>query len=233
MSHPAKLGEDCVYVVEDVLLARSASPVSHPLVCQDPHPRPHLVFVLVESRDGEAIIKRSWEKCVVPGKLQYNLSYECLTSRESRKALREYLKKDPTLTNEIKDRCGATHLDRLPLDLPNVPEDTLPESNLNGNDNHDDSDVPLVTVLRDALGAGLTALQTTLPVSTAAHDPESAGMSATNDEEDIWAFDDQGRKWADIEALQNDRVADGAEKEEEAVVRETEVEEEENEVDKA
>ncbi|KAF8171193.1 hypothetical protein K438DRAFT_1773323 [Mycena galopus ATCC 62051] len=32
MSHPAKLGEDCVYVVEDVLLARSASPVSHPLV---------------------------------------------------------------------------------------------------------------------------------------------------------------------------------------------------------
>jgi hypothetical protein len=40
-------------------------------------------------------------------------------------------------------------------------------------------------------------------------------MSTINDEEDIWAFDDQGWKWADIGALKDDKVADGAEEEEE------------------
>ncbi|KAJ6493122.1 hypothetical protein C8R45DRAFT_1095639 [Mycena sanguinolenta] len=101
------------------------------------------LYTWLESLDGEAVIKRSWEKCVVPGKPQYNLSYQCLTSHDSRKALCEYLKKDPTLANEIKDRCGATHLDRLLLDLPNGPADTLPESNIDNDDTHDDSDVPL------------------------------------------------------------------------------------------
>jgi hypothetical protein len=120
------------------------------------------------------------------------------------------LKKDPTLTNEIREQCGATHLDRLPLDLPNGPEDTLPESNLDKDDDHDDSDVPLITVVHDALGDGLSAPSTTLPVSTAARDIEHQGMSATNDEEDIWAFDDQGRKWADIEALKDAKVVDRA-----------------------
>ncbi|KAJ6513471.1 hypothetical protein C8R45DRAFT_1050224 [Mycena sanguinolenta] len=162
------------------------------------------------SLDGQAVIKRSWEKCVVPGKPQYNLSYQCLTSRESRKALREYLKKDPTLANEIKDRCGATHLDRLPLDLPNGPADTLPESNIDNDDTHDDSDVPLSTVLHDALGDGLNSPSTVLPVSTAAYDTESGVMSATNDEEDIWGYDDSGRKWADLGALQDDEAAAGA-----------------------
>ncbi|KAJ7847283.1 hypothetical protein B0H13DRAFT_2362545 [Mycena leptocephala] len=111
-------------------------------------------------------------------------------------------------------RCGATHLDRLPLDIPDGPEDTLPESNLDDDDNHDDSDVPLISVVRDALGDRLNAPSTTLPVSTAAHESESKGMSTINDEEDIWAFDDQGWKWADIGALKDDKVADGAEEEE-------------------
>ncbi|KAJ7844315.1 hypothetical protein B0H13DRAFT_1908964 [Mycena leptocephala] len=90
----------------------------------------------------------------------------------------------------------------------------LPESNLDDDDNHDDSDVPLISVVRDALGNRLNAPSTTLPVSTAARESESEGMSAINDEEDIWAFDDQGQKWADIGALKDDKVADGAEEEE-------------------
>ncbi|KAJ6450731.1 hypothetical protein C8R47DRAFT_1084330 [Mycena vitilis] len=174
------------------------------------------LYAWLESLDGKTVIKRSWEKCVVPGKPEYNLSYECLTSRESRKALRAYLKKDPTLANEIRDRCDATHLDRLPLDLPDDPEHG-PESNLDKDldDNQDDSDVPLINVLRDTLGDGLNAPPTALPVtSTAARETESEGMSATNVEEDIWAFDDQGRKWADIEALKVDRVSETAEEEE-------------------
>jgi hypothetical protein len=122
------------------------------------------------------------------------------------------LKRDPTLANEIKERCGATHLDRLPLDLPEGSEDSLPESNLD-DDNHDDSDVPLISVLRDALGDGLNCPSTTLPVSTATHD--GAGMSAIN-VEDIWVFDDQGRKWADIgaPAAHDGEVMEGAEGEE-------------------
>ncbi|KAJ7178437.1 hypothetical protein C8R43DRAFT_942122 [Mycena crocata] len=105
-------------------------------------------------------------KCVVPGKEHYNLSYECLTSRSTRRALREYLKTDPTLAEEIKARCGATHLDKLPLDIPTGPEDSLSESDLDRDIlNNDDSDVPLADVVHE-------------------------GLSATNEEEDIWAFDD-------------------------------------------
>jgi hypothetical protein len=121
------------------------------------------------------------------------------------------LKDDPTLAEEIKARCGATHLDKLPLDLPEGPADSVLESNLDDDDNQDDSDVPLGEIVRDALGAGLDAPSTSLPVSAAAQDIEGTGMCATNDEEDIWAFDDQGRKWVDIGAPADDDSEDGAE----------------------
>ncbi|KAJ7138684.1 hypothetical protein C8R43DRAFT_955170 [Mycena crocata] len=75
-------------------------------------------------------------------------------------ALHEYLKRDPTLANEIKEHCGATHLDRLPLNLPDGPEDTLLESNLDKDDDHNDSDVPLINFVVDALGDGLNVLST-------------------------------------------------------------------------
>ncbi|KAJ6535204.1 hypothetical protein DFH09DRAFT_890084, partial [Mycena vulgaris] len=54
--------------------------------------------------DGREIVKRSWELCIIPGKPQYNLSYECLTSRETRKALRKYLQQDTILPAEIRAR---------------------------------------------------------------------------------------------------------------------------------
>ncbi|KAJ6579765.1 hypothetical protein B0H10DRAFT_1962832 [Mycena sp. CBHHK59/15] len=68
----------------------------------------------LEDRGYLGELSHALEVCVVPGKPEYNLSYASLTSRATRKALREYLKTDPTLANEIKQRCGATHLDELP-----------------------------------------------------------------------------------------------------------------------
>ncbi|KAF8183296.1 hypothetical protein K438DRAFT_1766969 [Mycena galopus ATCC 62051] len=94
--------------------------------------------------------------------------------------------KDPTLANEIKDHCGATHLEQLPLNLPDALADTLPESNLDNDDTHNDSNVPLITVLCDALGDRLNAPSTMLPVATVVYNTEPGGMSATNDKEDIW-----------------------------------------------
>ncbi|KAK6980814.1 hypothetical protein R3P38DRAFT_2808824 [Favolaschia claudopus] len=115
--------------------------------------------------------------------------------RAARKALRKYLETDSTLADEIRARCGATHLNKLPLDIPEA-DDSLPESNLDNEVNHDDYDVPLADVVRESLGDGLSAPSTSLPVSAAGPDPETEGLSATNDEEDIWAFDDQGH-WID------------------------------------
>jgi hypothetical protein len=122
------------------------------------------------------------------------------------------------VTRKCVGSIARSHLDRLPLDLPDGPEHTLPNSNLNNNtgNNHDDSDVPLISVVRDALGDGLNAPSTMVPVSTAAHDTESEGMSATNDEGDIWVFDDPGQTWVDIGARKDDKLAE--EEEEEAEV---------------
>ncbi|KAK6997237.1 hypothetical protein R3P38DRAFT_3624476 [Favolaschia claudopus] len=155
------------------------------------------LYEWLNTEQGRAVIKRSWEKCIVPGKPEYNLSYESLTSRAARKALRKYLETDSTLADEIRARCGATHLNKLPLDIPEA-DDSLPESNLDNEVNHDDYDVPLADVVRESLGDGLSAPSTSLPVSAAGPDPETEGLSATNDEEDIWAFDDQGRNWKEI-----------------------------------
>ncbi|KAJ7903979.1 hypothetical protein B0H13DRAFT_1881992 [Mycena leptocephala] len=137
---------------------------------------------------GEDIIKQSWEKCVVPGKPEYNLSYKSLTSRATRKALHKYLKEDPTLANEIED---SPH----------------PEGDLDTEVNHDDYDVPLTDVVHDALGTGSHMPATTVPV-TMANDPEFEGLSATNIEEDIWALDDQGRKWTEIGAPVEEELDD-------------------------
>jgi hypothetical protein len=39
-------------------------------------------------------------------------------------------------------------------------------------------------------------------------------MSATNGEDDIWAFDDQGQTWVDIGARKDDKLAEEEEEEE-------------------
>jgi hypothetical protein len=64
----------------------------------------------LSTADGRDIISKSWAKCVVPGKPEYNLSYACLSSRSSQRDLRKYLQQDTILAEEIKSRLGAINL---------------------------------------------------------------------------------------------------------------------------
>ncbi|CAK5261843.1 unnamed protein product [Mycena citricolor] len=145
----------------------------------------------LKTSEGRDLIKQAWAKCVVPDKT-YDLSYETLTSRASRKALREYLKTDRILADEIKARCGA-------IDLPDLPADITTTKEV------DEADLD-----RDAEGEGLvddSALSTEAVIAhifskdTAekadGHAVRSV-LTPTIDEEDVWAYNNAGEKWSVI-----------------------------------
>ncbi|KAJ7222719.1 hypothetical protein C8J57DRAFT_1253667 [Mycena rebaudengoi] len=103
--------------------------------------------------DGQKIVKQAWRKCEVLG-TPWNLSEDCLTAKDSEKALREFLREDTFLATEIANRCGATHLANV-LTTSSEPTDSNtppPEESHADFDTHDDSDIPLNTVVQDALG---------------------------------------------------------------------------------
>ncbi|KAJ6512299.1 hypothetical protein DFH09DRAFT_941594 [Mycena vulgaris] len=148
--------------------------------------------------EGRTIVQRSWEKCVVPDKPKYNLSYECLSSRDSRKALRAYLKTDKTIADEIKARLGSISLADLPDDTEdeNQPEDCshLADDDERGGTHQpeDDSDVPLAGVVAGALGIRMNTRSQarTLAAKKVIEEDATQGLSTADAEEDIWAFND-------------------------------------------
>ncbi|KAJ7076689.1 hypothetical protein B0H15DRAFT_1004764 [Mycena belliarum] len=148
--------------------------------------------------DGRDLIKRSWKLCVVPGDPEYNLAYDTLTSRATRKNLRTYLKEDPILANEIKARLGSCVLEELPGDIPETGD--IAEGEDVGDDIGDDTDVSLTDVIRVALGDGLAPVARSEFDVDRAGESEDGGLSAANEEDDIWAYDDQGHMWNDLKA---------------------------------
>ncbi|CAK5275046.1 unnamed protein product [Mycena citricolor] len=139
---------------------------------------------------GHDLIKQAWAKCIVPEKT-YNLSYETLTSRTSRKALREYLKTDRILAEEIKARCGSVNLPLLPNDLPanrqDVPEGDL-DADGHGDGISDDADVPVEAVIQHVFSDS--------EPKASDGDEGTTTLSSNRDEENIWAYNDKGEKWA-------------------------------------
>ncbi|KAJ6477704.1 hypothetical protein C8R45DRAFT_934357 [Mycena sanguinolenta] len=79
---------------------------------------------------------------------EWNLSSECLYSKDSAKALQQFLREDTTLATEIANRCGAAHLAKA-LETPG--DEALDEED-GDFDTNDDSDVSLPAVVGDALG---------------------------------------------------------------------------------
>lgn len=154
---------------------------------------------------------QSWKLSVVPGEPQYNLAYDTLTSRGTRKSLRTYLKEDPILADEIKARLGSCDLEDLPDDIPaagGVTENEEPA------DDGDDTDVPLTAVIRAALGESLaTPAPSHLEVDKVAEREDGGGLAAANEEDDVWAYNDQGQRWNEVGAPGgtpgNERDSDG------------------------
>ena len=158
---------------------------------------------------GRFIVQRSWEKCEVPEKPKYNLSYECLTSRESRKALRKYLQEDKILAEEIKARMGSIDLQDLPADNPNpLAVDMEDCGELNDNDDlvgshqpEDDSDVRLSQVIEAALGLRVNAVHAEFVAKSVIEEDPQQGLSTADAAEDIWSFNDRGEMWTNLEQI--------------------------------
>jgi hypothetical protein len=101
------------------------------------------------------------------------------------------------LAEEIKARLGANALDDLPGDV--TASGNVQEADLDGDIDGDDSDVALTDVIRISLGDGLaTPARSGLDVATAGEDEDSGRLAAANEEDDIWSYNDQGRKWSEV-----------------------------------
>ncbi|KAJ7203932.1 hypothetical protein C8J57DRAFT_1259553 [Mycena rebaudengoi] len=154
---------------------------------------------------------RSWELCIVPDKPQYNLSYECLTSRDTPKALRKYIQEDKVLADEIRARVG-------PATLPDAPEDLglatsagitddgeVAEEDLEEEDEvHDDSDVPLAAVVDRVLRVRVRNPAGQLVAKRTIDSESDEGLISGDAEEDIWAYNSNGELWTKVGATERE-----------------------------
>ncbi|KAE9389251.1 hypothetical protein BT96DRAFT_947016 [Gymnopus androsaceus JB14] len=133
-------------------------------------------YDFMQGPDGCDLIKKAWAKSTAK---QYNLSAECLNSKQSQAALNHYLKPDTTLHDEIQARCGR---------VLGIDDGTAIESNPDFNsDIHDDRDVPFSEVVaetfqeRPADGNGVLSTED--------------GLVSGAEGENLWAYNDNGNLW--------------------------------------
>ncbi|KAJ6597355.1 hypothetical protein B0H10DRAFT_2232111 [Mycena sp. CBHHK59/15] len=146
---------------------------------------------------GRKIIQRSWELCVVLDKAEYNLSYECLTSREMRKALRKYLEHDTILAEEIKARLGPRTEPLPPSDVGiNTNDDSDdPESAEDNEEIEDDTGVSLPEVVDGVLRVCIQDKSGRWVAKAGIHANGEKGLTVGDAEEDIWAYNPHGELW--------------------------------------
>ncbi|KAJ7230781.1 hypothetical protein C8J57DRAFT_1251668 [Mycena rebaudengoi] len=142
---------------------------------------------------------------------QYNLSYECLTSRDTPKALRKYIQEDKVLADEIRARVG-------PATLPDAPEDLglatsagitddgeVAEEDLEEEDEvHDDSDVPLAAVVDRVLRVRVRNPAGQLVAKRTIDSESDEGLISGDAEEDIWAYNSNGELWTKVGATERE-----------------------------
>ncbi|KAJ7659647.1 hypothetical protein DFH06DRAFT_1326664 [Mycena polygramma] len=150
----------------------------------------------------------AWRKCEILG-TQCNLSVECLTGKESEKALRQFLCEDTQLATEIANRCGATHLaEVLTAPATDATADINDDESVADFHSHDDSDVSLNTVLQDSLGitvdAHVPGNSASLAVAHACRAEGTQGLIADDNGEDVWAYTDEGLRWDEVDASGDD-----------------------------
>jgi hypothetical protein len=137
--------------------------------------------------------------CVGPDKPQYNLSYQCLTSKETRKALRKYLETDPILAEEIRALVGPRIQSTPPVDIGmsgiNITDgDDVPEAEQDQeeDDIDDDTGVALLVVVDRILRVRVHDSSGRWVAKTGVEMDGEARISAGNAEEDIWAYNPRG-----------------------------------------
>ncbi|KAJ6458505.1 hypothetical protein C8R45DRAFT_942718 [Mycena sanguinolenta] len=153
----------------------------------------------------DVITKWAWEKCTVG---EFNLGAECLTSKKTKAAYRQYLLQHPDFCKEIEDKIGNV----LGLDDEMVAAGAAIEAQevaamgaddvLTDETNTDPTDVPLDSVLHAALQLQLPAAQ--LPVGSnfcvparTVHADDNGILAGGDDMENIWAYNDNGCPWSE------------------------------------
>ncbi|KAF4590471.1 hypothetical protein EYR38_009772 [Pleurotus pulmonarius] len=140
------------------------------------------------SPGGRDLIQMAWRKSEAK---DWCLSEACLTGRDAQQALNDYLKQDITLFEEIREQIGAVQ----GLDNISTPaEDDIDHSS------PDDTDVPLHAVINSTVRQRMRwdfgdGLFTVNEVEDGEKDPNQPGLIAASADEDVWQFDDNGRRW--------------------------------------
>ncbi|CAK5278788.1 unnamed protein product, partial [Mycena citricolor] len=171
-------------------------PTSLPVLCDATVRGLVKMYDFFQTEEGHRVVKEAWWKCAVPNK-PWNLLAECLTGKESEKALREFLRTDTSLAMEIANRCGATHLGAV-MSGADVAEDV---ADFNAND---DSDVPLSAVIKDALSITVASeaaghsLPASEQVAPRTANDSTAGLVTNDQSEDIWPYTVNGRIWSSV-----------------------------------
>jgi hypothetical protein len=136
------------------------------------------------------------------------LGVECLTSKKSKAAYREYLRNNPDFRKEIEDKISdVLGLDDEALASAAAIEaqsvaDMGDEDNVL-NEEDDDTDVPLQCVVQDALQLNIAPAD--LPTTTGAFcvpsetvvSGENGGLRGGGDIENIWVYNDNGVPWTE------------------------------------
>jgi hypothetical protein len=120
-------------------------------------------------------VQQAWSKCSAK---EWSLSETCLTSKQAHTALKEFLKTDQTLHKEIQDRLGA---------VQGLEDNVVPLEDDYDHHSLDDTSVSLQSVISATLAA--------VPGQ------EVVGLTATNQEEDVWSYNENGELWTDTGTL--------------------------------
>ncbi|KIY64144.1 hypothetical protein CYLTODRAFT_472029 [Cylindrobasidium torrendii FP15055 ss-10] len=151
------------------------------------------VYEFMQTKPGHSLVKKAWQKCSANG---LNLSGDCLTSPDTQKLLAQYLRAHQELHDEIFQRVGVVHVDKLPEDPVDSPDRALVAEELSQLDEmQDDVDVPLHAIVQEALGVelGTEFTQTTQYLSHREAVRFDGGFGAVDtNEEDLMAYDNDG-----------------------------------------
>ncbi|KAF8153458.1 hypothetical protein K438DRAFT_1778213 [Mycena galopus ATCC 62051] len=162
-----------------------------------------LMIALIQKAGPELLEKFKCSEKFVRAFLESNLDWTMRKGTRASKHIPEnaaelcewtFFRLAYTIENEhvpdkIKARLGSSTLPDTPNDLPTGA--SIHEEDLDGD---------IEDVIRDALGDGLpTPARSRLEVAEAIHgDQDSGGLTAGNEDDDIWAYNDQGQKWTEV-----------------------------------
>ncbi|KAK7043426.1 hypothetical protein R3P38DRAFT_3440427 [Favolaschia claudopus] len=160
------------------------------------------------TQTGRDLIKRAWEKCSVG---EFNLGEECLKSRKTKAAYREYLLKNPDFRKEIEDKIGkVVDVDEEAVAAAAATEESevaampVGEDDVFTRDDTDSTEIPLRSVVQAALQVDIPPQQLpatdvgTFCVSLDTVCVDGSGMlKASGEMENIWAYNDNGRPWSE------------------------------------